>query len=56
MSGRWKILCACFGLESWFNQYFLIWLCVFKVSVRRMVAVIDGYEFVAILMGWRCYI
>ena len=56
MSGRRKILCACFGLESWFNQYFLIWLCVFKVSVRRMVAVVDGYEFVTILRDLRWYI
>ena len=56
MSGRRKILLACFGFESWFNQYFLIWLCVFKVSVRWMVAVIDGYEFVAVLRDWRCYI
>ena len=37
-------------------MYFLIRLCVFKVSVRRMVAVIDGYEIVAILRDWRWYI
>ena len=35
-------------------MYFRIWLCVFKVSVRRMVAVIDGYEIVALFKEpWR---
>ena len=56
MSGRQKILHACFGFESWFNQYFLIWLCVFKVSVRRLVSVIDGCEFVTIFRDLRWYI